>query len=670
MRIRTALPACSACLILIFAAPAAFSEPDWVKEVASQGAGIIAPDEATAVVLLQTTEIKISKGGKAEAETRAAFKILTRAGMDQAMFSHPVYPFLKVDKLKCWVVKPRGRVHELEKDDIVSIGYLESAGYYDDSQVMHARPPYVEPGDVVAYEIKTREDGWTSFYQSFIFQVQQPVRFTQFSLEVPRGWEVICGTWRADNVEFEQDENRYVWTARGLDYQPEEPLAPSWYFLSRRLAVTCYDPEYVRSGKSLEAQFADWNAVSEWVADVYREPSLISEEIRSETAKILSGLAGFEDKLKAVAAFCQNDVRYVAIEIGKNRWEPRPASKTLFNRYGDCKDKSVLMVGMLEAAGIRAVPVLCNSHYPVDPRVPNPFVFNHCIVGIPVKDAGVTRAMENAVVDGWLFFDPTDPATGIGHIPWPLQGNRVLLGGDADPVLLGGVADSVPLGAEADSALIKLPYPEPDEFRRVFRARARLRPDGTFSADVQVTSFGGAAAYMKYFASIRAEKDMVERWKGSLSETVPSVAISDFSTGAAGDSAWTSFKLESGHYIQDAGTLVFLRPDIFQETGLPVLTADERHFPVWLGSPRETVTDVTWTLPEGWSAEIEVPEAAHECEAASISSRTTADVSSLRVTNVYRRNGLLIWPEDYESARTFTRELNQINGQVVMIQRP
>jgi len=650
MRTRPALVA--GLILLIFTAPAAFSEPDWVKGVAGQGAGMIAPDEATAVVLLNTTNVKISKSGKAEADTRAAFKILTRAGLDYARFSHPVYPFLKVDKLKCWVVKPSGKVHELEKDDVISIGYLESAGYYDDSQVMHASPPYVEPGDVVAFEIKTREDGWTSFYQSFVFQVQQPVRFAQFSIEVPRGWEVIYGTWRAEDIEFEQDENRYVWTARGLAYQPEEPLAPSWYFLSRRLAVTCHDPEYVRSEKSFEAQFADWNAVSHWLAAVYREPSVTTEDVSSESAKIMGASADFEGKIKAAAGFCQNDVRYVAIEIGKNRWEPRPAPTTLFNRYGDCKDKSVLMVSMLGAAGIRAVPVLCNSHYPVDPRVPNPFVFNHCIVGIPVEDSQVTAGIENAVVDGWLFFDPTDPATGIGHLPWNLQGNRVLIGG------------------EADSVLVKLPYPKPEDFRRVFTAWARLKPDGSISADVRVTNFGGAAAYSRYFASVRSEKDMTEGWTGTLSETVPSVVISDFSTGAGGDSAWTSFTIESGHYVQDAGNLVFLRPDIFQEAGLPVLTAEERHFPVWLGSARETVTDVTWTLPSGWTAEVDAPEADEECEAASISSRTTANGSSLRVTNVYRRNGLLIWPEDYESAKTFTRRLNQINGQVVMIQRP
>jgi len=648
MRCKIALVGGIACFIM---ATAAFSEPDWVKKAAVDAKGVIAPDEATAIVLLHTTDIKISKSGKADAETRLAFKILTRAGLDHARLSHPVYPFLKIKKLDCWVVKPRGQVRSLDKDDFVTFGFLGSAGYYDDSRVMRAAPPHVEPGDVVAFEIKTQEDGWTRFYQSFVFQVQQPVRLARFSLTVPKGWQVIYGAWRAEDVEFEHEENRYIWTARGLAYQPDEPLAPSWYFLSRRLTAACYDPGGAAE-KDLAAQFADWQAVAQWVIDVYREPCWPTAEIQVEVDRIVDAGMGFEEKVRAMAEFAQNEIRYVAVEIGKNRWEPRPAATTLLNRYGDCKDKSVLMVAMLETAGIRAAPVLCNSHYPVDPRVPSPFAFNHCIVAIPLEDTSEVADFEDAVVGGWLFFDPTDPATCLGQVPWSLQGNRVLV------------------GAETDSVLVKLPYPEPEDFRRIYRARARLREDGSIRADVVVIDFGGAAAYMKYACRTSPRKDFINHWTNRLSETAPSVTVSGFSTGAAGDSAWASFTMESGRYVQEAGGLMFLRPDIFRSSEVPVLTAEERRFPVWFGPPQESTTDITWELPAGWTAEVETPEAERECEAASMTCRTGIEGGTLRTRMVYRRNGRLIWPEDYDSAKDFSRGLNQINGQVVMIRRP
>ncbi len=639
-------------VFLILTASAAFSEPDWVKEVTGDAAGIVAPDEATAVVLMHTTDVKVLKNGRADAQVRVAFKILTRTGREYATFSQPVYPFLKVNKLKCWVVKPGGQVNELEKDDVVSLGFLKTAGYYDDSQVMYARPPHIEPGDVVAFEVETREDGWTSLYQSFIFQKQQPVRFARFSLTVPEGWEVIYGTWNADEIEFEHTADTYAWTARGLDHQPEEPLAPSWYFLSRRLSVSCHDPREEGSRKGFEVQFPDWTAVAKWVADVYREPSLAADETAAESERVVNPSMTFEEKVEAIAEFCQNDIRYVAIEIGKNRWEPRPAKTTLFNRYGDCKDKSVLMIAMLAEAGIRAVPALCNSYYPVDPRVPSPFLFNHCIVAIPLDGGGVSGAFEDAVVGGWLFFDPTDPTTGVGQLPWSLQGNRVLI------------------GAESDSVLVKLPYPEPEDFRRVYAARGRLQEDGTFSAHVTVTDFGGSAAYAKYARKITPEKDQIEEWTDAMSRTVSSVEISDYGSGEDGDSTWVSFTMKSGRYIQDAGGLVFIRPDFFQDSDPSVLTAKERRFPVWFGPPREVVTDVAWELPEGWRAEVETPEIQHECEAASITCETAADGGGLRTRTVYRQNGELIWPEDYESAKNFSKNWNQVRGQVAMIRRP
>jgi transglutaminase-like putative cysteine protease len=469
---------------------------------------------------------------------------------------------------------------------------------------------------------------------------------------VPRGWKVISGTWRAEAVEYEQQENRHIWTARGLAHQPTEPLAPSWHYLSRRLSLSCHDPDYEVDRAEDDVQCAGWKDVADWLSRVYREPCNPTEEIRAQVKDIVDPGMKTEEKIEAIAEFCQDDIRYVAIEVGKNRWLPRPADATLLNRYGDCKDKSVLMIAMLEASGIPAVPVLCNSHYPVDPRVPSPFVFNHVIVAVPVEDQGISEHHEDAVVGDWLFFDPTDPTITLGQLPWTLQGKTVLV------------------GADADSVLLELPYPEPEDFRRVLSARAKLMEDGSFTAQVRVTDFGGSAAYSKYSINTTPEKDRIKTWKRTLSGTVPAVEVEGYSAGTADDSTWATFAIEAGHYTQDAGKMIFLRPNFFQESDKPLLTARERKFPVWFGPPREILVDVVWELPEGWVPEIETPEVHHECEAASIAYEASSEGASLRTRTLYRQNGRLIKPGDYESARSFTSSLNQVNGQVVMIQQP
>jgi transglutaminase-like putative cysteine protease len=631
---------------ILVAAATCFSMPGWLEDAVDESAGISVPVEATAITLRKVADVEISSGGRARTRLKYAIKILTSDGMEFATLSQPVYPFLKSKHLKGWVVRPDGSSRELDKANILTVGGQGSAGYYDDSHILIARASHVEPGDIVAFEMELEEKGWTSFLQSFTFQIQQPVRLARFSVEVPRGWDVSYGTWRAGSIGFQHQDERYVWTATDLEYQPEEPLAPSWYYLSRRIGFACFDPE--EEGTTF---FADWPSVAQWCSDVYTEPSSVTPDVRQQALDIVSGEATFEDKVAAISDFIQKEIRYVAVEIGKHRWQPRPAATTLFNRYGDCKDKTVLTVSMLDAVGIEAVPVLCNPVYPVDLRVPTPFQFNHCIVAISLPGEEVSSEFENAVVGDWLIFDPTDQTTGIGQVPSSLQGDRVLL------------------GAVADSVMVGIPYPDPKDFIRIYDGEMELGRDGSFTGRVTITDFGGLAALSGYQRRITSEKDQIDHWVGTISKTVPSVEIGDYQAGEGGDSAWVSFTVRGNHYIQDTGGLSLLRPDIFHPPSPPVLTSHERRFPVWFGPPREVVSRVDWTLPQGWTAEVDTGLIDHQCGSARVSSRMSLSVQGLSIITTYGQDGHLIMPEDYESARRFNHDLSQVRGQIAMIHK-
>ena len=47
--------------------------------------------------------------------------------------------------------------------------------------------------------------------------------------------------------------------------------------------------------------------------------------------------------------------------MGTNSHQPTPASETLALRYGDCKDKTVLLISLLKALGVEAHPALVNT---------------------------------------------------------------------------------------------------------------------------------------------------------------------------------------------------------------------------------------------------------------------------------------------------------------------
>ena len=73
--------------------------------------------------------------------------------------------------------------------------------------------------------------------------------------------------------------------------------------------------------------------------------------------------------MRAIYDFVSTRFRYIGIDLGHRRYAPHSAAEVLVNRYGDCKDKHTLFAALLQAAGIKAYPVLASSQYRMDPSV-------------------------------------------------------------------------------------------------------------------------------------------------------------------------------------------------------------------------------------------------------------------------------------------------------------
>ena len=82
--------------------------------------------------------------------------------------------------------------------------------------------------------------------------------------------------------------------------------------------------------------------------------------------------------------FVQSDIRYVSISIGTNSHRPYAPAVVLHRRYGDCKDKSALLVTILRDLGINAKPVLVSVSYRkgFGDWLPSPKLFDHAIVRV------------------------------------------------------------------------------------------------------------------------------------------------------------------------------------------------------------------------------------------------------------------------------------------------
>ena len=75
-------------------------------------------------------------------------------------------------------------------------------------------------------------------------------------------------------------------------------------------------------------------------------------------------------------------LRYLGFENGLNSFKPTQPLEVLNRRFGDCKDKSLLLATLLQIYGLEAHPILVNSSYGknINSKLPSPFLFDHCIV--------------------------------------------------------------------------------------------------------------------------------------------------------------------------------------------------------------------------------------------------------------------------------------------------
>ena len=141
-------------------------------------------------------------------------------------------------------------------------------------------------------------------------------------------------------------------------------------------------------GLILFSESADWSDVVNWSVPLYRRAlsdrqgvGTIAEAIRAST----------EDRAQQVVealVYVQQEIRYMGIETGANSHRPSAAYETLARRYGDCKDKAVLLIALLDELGVEAYPALVNTNGMRRERLlpPDANAFDHVIVAVELGD--------------------------------------------------------------------------------------------------------------------------------------------------------------------------------------------------------------------------------------------------------------------------------------------
>jgi len=147
------------------------------------------------------------------------------------------------------------------------------------------------------------------------------------------------------------------------------------------------------------SEYASWQEVAKWASSVLAPPAELDRAIVDKAEEIRRAHPDAEAQVVAATRFVQDEVRYLGIEMGEHSHRPHPPSEVLSRRFGDCKDKALLLVELLRALGTSANVALVHSRagHRIAQGIPTPHAFNHVIVRAEV--GGRVRWIDATIAD-------------------------------------------------------------------------------------------------------------------------------------------------------------------------------------------------------------------------------------------------------------------------------
>lgn len=410
-------------------------------------------------ILVEEVSLDLDERGRSTLTSRIVYVPLTASAVQGwASEQVPYSPwFQERPELQARVVSRAGEARWLDASALTDAALPADRDrqLFSDRRVLQGPLPGVEPGAVVEEVLRSR-DREPFFAPGTVFSLvaARPVPVRKFTLRVaaPRALPLRHEVRGLPPAAVTTEGGRRVlwWEGAPLPAAPPlEPYGPP-------------DREHAR-GVVLSTG-GSWNDVARGYAEI-AERSLAGADLVAAARSIVAPGDGSAGAAQKVLDWVATRVRYTSLSLGERSIVPAAPAVTLARGYGDCKDLSLLVVGLLRAAGRPAsLALLATGRPDASPELPG-LGFDHAIVRV----GGATP----------LWLDPTDPGTPAGQLPPWVQGRSAL------------VADA------ATTGLARTPEARPGESRWSKVRRVEMPEDGWARASEEGTFWGAAAAHVR-----------------------------------------------------------------------------------------------------------------------------------------------------------------------------
>lgn len=517
-----------------------------------------------AVVLFDHDKYYINEDGTATYESHILGKILHKKGR---YFGEISLAFTQdrstLDIVFARTIKPDKTVINIGKGDIREVAPYSQIPVYSAQRLKQFSMPAVDVGSFIEYKaietiIQPEMPGL--FDSSWVFRFGMPTLQATLEINVPEHQEITYATKRlhvAPVIRIENGRKIYTWTAKNIHVKDaREPLMPPYLTITPRLEFSTIH---------------EWDKVAQWYNSV-TEPQL---ETNESIEKFVHSLIQHkrenkQEIIQALYDFVARDIRYVSIPLNNSGYLPHKVVDTYANKFGDCKDKSALLVSLYRVAGIQAHFALLRqrSQGPIMRDIPA-LDFTHAIVAVP-DEAG-----------RFTFLDSTLEFARVGYVPTEMQ--------DVDIFVI----------KKDGYEFVKLPIELKDISRRNENIEMEIGDDYIVKVNEETKFFGGQGE-MAIRAGIKysTREDLWPVFEKAVRGMYANSTLIDinFSNPENLSEVFTSnFKYEIRDHIKEAGNLrMFLLPF---EGGQQLISTEKRYYPMWFRELGEVDSTTKLTIP-------------------------------------------------------------------------
>lgn len=632
------------CLLAFGESAAAANVPDWMRALVNVPLPL--HDEKTDAVLLYSEKsVTVVAADKIQEQVRVAYKILRPSGREYGVVTVTFNPQRKITHLRGWCIPTQGNAFEVKEKDAVEVSLpkIDGAELISDVKATGLQIPAPDVGNIVGYEYQAEEQPLV-LQKSWEFQHEMPVRESRFLLQLPSGWEYRAQWLNYPEVKATQSgANQWQWTVTDVKaIRKEEDMPPVEGVVGQMIL------SFFPAGGAAANSFSTWQQVGTWYLNLTRDRRDASPEIKQKVLSLTASAKTPLDKMRALAAFVQNDIRYVAIELGVGGVQPHPAGEVFAHRYGDCKDKATLMASMLHEIGVDSYYVAINAERGAvtHDTPPHASGFNHMILAIElpdgVIDASLIAKAQDPKLGELLFFDPTDELTPFGQIRGDLQDNYGLL--------------VTPKGGE----LVELPKQPPATSGIHRTAKFSLDARGTLKGSIQEERFGDLASREREaLRNTKTNAEMIKRVESHLGASlstfqVPSVKVSNLHLNE--QPFGYDYPLVAENYAKNAGDLLLVRLRVVGVKASGFLeTKEPRQYLIEFSAPMRDTDTFEISLPPGYEVDELPPPVDADYGFAAYHSKTEVSGSVIRYTRTFEIKELSVPVSKAEEVKKFNR---------------